>query len=140
MPPITKVSVVSENQSTQDAVRSIVQCQAEFEFLGRHATLDAIKSARPDVVLVDGHNGEAISFCERILVQAPKTKIVLLSDSSEEHHINRAIGAGVTGVVLKQNLEADVLKAINSVSKGHYFLSAEIADAVVAFYRNTPKN
>jgi DNA-binding NarL/FixJ family response regulator len=138
MTPKTKVSVVSVNPTTHDTVFSIIQLQAGIDYLGRHNTLESIKAARPDVVLVDGHDASTIEFCERILIQSPKTKIVLMSNSSEEHHINRAIGAGITGVVLNQSLATDVPKAINAVSKGHYYLSAEIADAVVAFYRNTP--
>jgi DNA-binding NarL/FixJ family response regulator len=134
-----KIVVVTENQNTQDVVQRVVDNQAGIEFLGCCATLDTINLAHPDVVLVDGHNEQMMTFCGRILTQIPKAKIVLISDSSEERHINQAIGAGITGVVLKQSLESDVVKAINSVSKGHYYLSAEIADAVVAFYRNTPK-
>jgi len=133
----TRVSLVSDNPETEEAVLAVVAPQMGIEFLGRHTTLDAIKSARPDIVLVEGHDGEIIDFCERILLQSPKTKIVLLSSTSEERHINQAIGAGITGVVLKLSLQTDVPKAISAVSKGHYYLSAEIADAVVAFYRNS---
>jgi DNA-binding NarL/FixJ family response regulator len=123
---------------TMGLLRSIVQSQPQIHLLGESHSLDAIKSLKPDVILVGGSNMEAIEFCQRVLLQSPKTKVVLLSEEGREHQVNQAIGAGVNGVVLMRNLTTDTVRAISAVSKGHCFLSPEIAGAAVAFYRDNP--
>src|SRR5450432_56250 len=56
-----------------------------------------------------------IDAAREILRVSPRTKVVLLSMYGEDHHVVRALKAGVSGYVLKTRAAADLLQALRDV-------------------------
>jgi two-component system response regulator NreC len=72
-----------------------------------------------------------IDAAREILRVSPRTKVVLLSMYGEDHHVVRALKAGVSGYVLKTRAAADLLQALREVEAGSIYLSPGISRAVV---------
>jgi DNA-binding NarL/FixJ family response regulator len=95
---------------------------------GRDA-LALVRSEQPDVVVLDlnlpGIGG--FELLRRILVEAPTTRIMVLSMHIEARFASRAIQAGARGYMSKNAVPAELLKALRAVAEGGRYIEAEIA-------------
>ena len=111
-----------------------------FEILGEAADgLEAIALAerlRPEVVVVDLAmpvlNG--IDAVREIGRRSPRSKAILLTMYTEEHHVLEALRAGVKGCVSKSQAAEHLLQAIQDVRAGGVYLSPHVSGAVVQAY------
>ncbi|GAA1565201.1 MULTISPECIES: response regulator [Streptomyces] len=95
---------------------------------------------RPDVVLMDLQLGEGIDGVEatRRITAAPNPPHVLvLTTYDTDADINRAIGAGATGYLLKAERPEELFAAIHAAAEGRTTLSAPVASRVMAAMRGT---
>ena len=90
----------------------------------------------PDIALLDLTmpllNG--IDAGRAILQTSPKTKIVLLTMHTEDHHVLQALRAGIKGYVLKTRATEELVQAIQEVSRGKLYLTPGVSEAVVQAY------
>ena len=71
------------------------------------------------------------------------TKVVLLTQHTEDHLVIESLRAGVKGYVLKTNASQELLQAIRSVCRGETYLTPTISGVIVeAFLRtnNAPES
>lgn len=93
----------------------------------------------PDLILLDlrlpGLNGiEAIPW---FLKSAPKTKIVVLSQSDQEENVLKAIQAGASGYLLKGSTRQQLADAIRVVLEGGSPLDPAVASYIVNSFKQT---
>jgi DNA-binding NarL/FixJ family response regulator len=99
-------------------------------------TLDACQMAftenRPDVLLLDISipNGDAIAFCQQMINDYPKMKIVAVTIHDEYSIIQRMLDCGVHGYVLKSSPVYMLIDAITCVWQGDRFISPEVEDII----------
>jgi two-component system response regulator NreC len=114
-----KLQVVGEASDGQDAVRL-----AEIH--------------NPDITVLDISmpilNG--IEAARELSRSCPKTKSILLTQHDEEQYIHEALEAGMKGYVLKSQVASDLLRAIQQVSRGEFYLSPGISRSVIEAYRS----
>lgn len=82
------------------------------------------QSSLPDVVLLDLTMPEmnGLETTQHLKKDYPSIKIVILSVHSEERHIVRMVGMGVSGYLLKNSELSEVTRAVEAVhEKGYYF-------------------
>jgi DNA-binding NarL/FixJ family response regulator len=101
--------------------------------------LEAIALAerfQPTVVVIDlampALNG--IDAAREIVRRVPRSKVILLSMYTEEHHVLEALRAGIKGCVSKSQAAEHLLQAIKDVSGGGVYLSPHVSGAVVQAY------
>ena len=87
---------------------------------------------KPDVMVMDlsmsGMGGlEAI---RRIMMRHEKAKILVLSMHEDLSFANQALKLGAKGYLIKNTLGDDLVKAIETISRGEVFLSDEIAKKI----------
>jgi DNA-binding NarL/FixJ family response regulator len=112
----------------------------KFEILGEASDgLEAIVMAerlQPNVVVIDlampALNG--IDASREIVKRAPRSKVILLTMHTEEHHVLEALRAGVKGCVSKSQAAEHLLQAIKDVCVGGVYLSPHVSGAVVQAY------
>jgi two-component system response regulator NreC len=133
------VVLADDHPLVRQGVRRLLE-RAEFEILGEASNgLEAISLAeqfRPDVIVLDLSmptlNGiEAVHEISRV---SPRTKIILLTMYTEEHHILEALRAGVNGCLSKTQAPEHLLDAIREVSAGGVYLSPSVSGAIVQGY------
>lgn len=96
------------------------------------------ETVHPDIAVMDitmpTLNG--IDAARELARSCPKTKTILLTQHEEEQYIHEALEAGVRGYVLKNQVASDLVHAIQQVSRGGFYLSPGVSQAVVEAYRS----
>ncbi|HZC81727.1 MAG TPA: response regulator transcription factor [Nitrospiraceae bacterium] len=96
------------------------------------------ETLHPDIAVMDISmptlNG--IDAARELARSSPKTKTILLTQHEEEQYIHEALQAGVRGYVLKNQVASDLVHAIQQVSRGGFYLSPGVSQAVVEAYRS----
>jgi two-component system response regulator NreC len=111
-----------------------------FEVVGEAADgREAVKLAaelKPDVVIMDigmpTLNG--IEATAQILKGNPRTGVIILSMHSDESYLVRTLTAGAKGYLLKDTAEADLHRAVETVSQGKPFFSPAIGKVLLEDY------
>jgi DNA-binding NarL/FixJ family response regulator len=67
----------------------------------------------------------------------PSLKIIVLTVDGDEHVVREAMRLGVNGYVLKSNASAEILAAVDTVTRGQTYLSPEVTTTVANIYRRS---
>src|SRR5882672_327740 len=135
----TTVVLADDHPVVREGVRRLLE-REEFEVLGEASDgledISLTERLHPDVVVLDLAmpilNG--IGAVREIAKIAPRTKVILLTMYTEEHHILEALRAGVKGCVSKTQAPEHLLQAIREVSSGGVYLSPSVSGVVVQGY------
>jgi DNA-binding NarL/FixJ family response regulator len=131
-----RIVVADDHRILLDGLRSLLQKQVDIELVSSYGNgedlLNELKTTKPDVVLTDvnmpGMNG--IVLTEKIKEWYPSIAVIVLSMFDDEDHIMEAIEAGVSGYLLKNVGDAELIDAIRSVSNGKTYFSSEISEKI----------
>ena len=129
--PIT-VLLADDHALVRRGFRRILEDDAEIAVVGEASDGDeAVRLAltlKPRVVVMDyampGTNGLAAT--RRILKEAPRTIILVLSMHSEDTLVRQAIEAGARGYILKGALDLDLAAAVKRAAAGEMVLDAPL--------------
>lgn len=103
---------------------------------------ETMKSGLPDVILMDidmpGRNG--IEAVKLVRAQNLKTAIIMLTVFDDNKHVFDAICAGASGYLLKKNISARLIAAIQDVLEGGAPMSPAIAKMVIQSMQRTVNN
>ena len=92
---------------------------------------------KPDVILLDlklpGLSG--LEVLELLAKKAPKTRIIVLTQSAHEEDVLNAIMQGASGYLLKSSTVPQLIEGIRNVMKGGATLDARIAKYVMESLR-----
>ena len=103
---------------------------------------ETMKSGLPDVILMDidmpGRNG--IEAVKLVRAQSLKTAIIMLTVFDDNKHVFDAICDGASGYLLKKNISARLIAAIQDVLEGGAPMSPAIAKMVIQSMQRTVNN
>jgi DNA-binding NarL/FixJ family response regulator len=133
------VLLADDHPVFRQGLRALLE-REKFEILGEASDgLEAIVMAerlQPAVVVIDlampALNG--IDASREIVKRTPRSKVILLTMYTEEHHVLEALRAGVKGCVSKSQAAEHLLQAIKDVCAGGVYLSPHVSGAVVQAY------
>lgn len=96
------------------------------------AALDAVGKLRPDVALVDWslRNQDAAGLIETLHQGDPRLPILVLSIHDEIFYAERALAAGASGYVMKQEATERIVDAVRQVACGRPYLSERAAQSI----------
>ncbi len=102
-----------------------VCCQAQSE---PHA-LERLRAAKPDLAVVDLalKEGHGLRLIKRLRRRRPRLKVLVMSMFGRADYVTNAFAAGVHGYITKDEAAEKLLEAIDSVMKGQFYLSKEMA-------------
>ena len=89
----------------------------------------------PDVAVIDISMPvmDGIETARQMRVHCKSTRILMLSIYDNPEYIQRAIGVGAQGYILKDMIGNDLLTAIRTVYKGKRYFSQKIAEIAEKF-------
>ena len=89
----------------------------------------AIAAQRPDLMLLDLRLGPAdgLESIKAFKAQSPEVRILIISQFDESVYAERALRAGASGYVMKEQASDEVLRAIRAVLAGHIYVSPKIS-------------
>ena len=123
-------------------MRVLLDLQPDIEVVGqatdRQSAFDIAEREHPDVFLVDIRLGResAVDFLEELLA-ASGAKAILLTGFTTEEQIHRAIQAGATGLVYKEESAEVLMRAIRKVHAGEAWLSRAMIASELSRLRNS---
>ena len=136
-PDVIKVLVVDDHPVVRDGLRNMLLAFDDLELIWEAENgLEALSCCRqntPDVILMDiimpGMGG--IQATRLIHEQYPQVKIIILTNSPDEEHVQETLQAGAVGYLIK-NASIDALaNAIRSAYSGQPVLSPEATTALM---------
>ncbi len=87
-----------------------------------------------DVAMPDLNGVEAT---RQIAELCPGCHVLILSMHKDAVYVRESLRAGAKGYLLKDSIDADLLRAVRAVASGHGFLSPEISGTVLEGYQQT---
>jgi DNA-binding NarL/FixJ family response regulator len=133
-----RLVVADDHPVVRAGIVTMLDTASDIEIIGVAASAeDAVALAeveRPDVLLMDLRMPQmgGIEATRRIVRAHPATRVLILTTYSDDLDIQRALGAGAAGYMLKDAEWADVCAAIRAVASGESYLAPAIARRVVA--------
>ena len=125
-----RILVVDDFELFRQFVRSIMAENRELQIVGDASDgLEAVQKAvelKPDLILMDiglpSLNG--IEAARQIRELVPESKIVFLSQESFAEVVQKAMGVGASGYVIKVMAGCELLTAVGAVLIGKRFVSS----------------
>lgn len=130
------IVLVDDHAVVRAGVKRLLEQEPLFEVIGEAESgekgYQLFGVLKPDVMVMDlsmsGMGGlEAI---RRIMMRHEKAKILVLSMHEDLSFANQALKLGAKGYLIKNTLGDDLVKAIETISRGEVFLSDEIAKKI----------
>lgn len=135
-----RICIAEDHAILRAGLRALLAAHPDVEIVAEAADglelLGAIQQYIPDLVLMDLsmpklHGLEAIVEIHK---RHPEVKILVLTMHDAEEYVLAALQAGALGYVLKDNTEAELMQAIQTVLAGKMYLSPEISGTIVHGY------
>lgn len=135
-----RILLADDHNIIRSGLRLLLEQQPDFKVVaeaadGREAVALAAKH-HPEVVVLDigmpQLNG--IEATREIVAAEPQAQVVILSMHADEGYVLRALKAGARAYILKNAAEADLIRAVRSVSEGKSFFSPTISKLLLEDY------
>ncbi len=143
--PKQRIVLVDDHEVVRLGLKSLLERHPQFEVVGEAGSareaLEQVAALKPEIVLMDirlpGTSG--IEACEEIVDKYPGTKVIMLTSYAEDEMLFSAIRAGASGYILKQIGSDELIRALESVSRGEALLDPAVTQRVFQEVRRAVK-
>jgi DNA-binding NarL/FixJ family response regulator len=140
-----RVLLVDDHPLVRHALKAAISGECDLAVCGeaedRDGTLAAIEASRPDLAIVDValKNSDGIRLIRDIHDRHPRMLTLVLSMHEESLYAERAIRAGASGYISKQEAPAKIMQAVRKVLRGEIYwgdgVAAQVASKVARSVR-----
>ena len=141
------IFVADHNLMVRNGLIALFNQTEGFDVVGEAGdsdeTLIKVKKLRPDIILMESTLPMFTDFDTIRLIHSasPKTRVVVMAAELKKHDVRQALQGGAKGYILKTASFAELVKAIQSVCRGGYYLSSEIkTDIIENFLKQTDES
>jgi two-component system, NarL family, response regulator NreC len=137
----TRVLLVDDHAVVRAGIRLVLDGASGIEVIGEAGTeeraLVIARAHQPDVIVLDvllpGKGG--IALITELLEVSAKSRVLMLSSSSEPGTVEKALQAGATGYSVKRSTDTDLIAAVQAVAAGSSYVHPELGAALAAARR-----
>ena len=137
------ILIADDHQMIIDGLKRFIADEPDMEVVGAvgdgRTLVDLAAEIRPNVVVVDlklpGIDG--IEATQRMLTNNPDLRVVGLSMHQDMNNLVGMLRAGAKGYISKQSASRELIRAIYSVTSGHYYLCPELTTTMVEVFMNS---
>src|SRR6266704_4347299 len=133
----SRVIIIEDHPVLCSGLRQLIDNQPDLACVGvADNVLDAkrlVDQCKPDLLVLDLRlkGGDALDFIKTLRVEHRAVKVLVLSQYDELIFAERALRAGASGYIMKENATNEVLRAVRKVLAGELYFSERVAAAVV---------
>src|SRR5215510_2436833 len=141
-----RLCLIEDQCLIRAGLKTLLIAQPDIEVVGeagdRKSALEVAQRMLPDVFLVDLQlaRDPVVDFLEELLALRRESSAVLLTGVFCEDEIHRAIQAGATGLVYKEDDPEVLIRAIRTVYGGEAWLSRSLMTAALSRFRSSRRN
>lgn len=131
------VVVVEDHPLLREGLKQLIDGQPDLSCIAvADNTSDAKRLAeqcKPDLMLLDLRLkvGDSLDLIKSLRVEHPELKVLVLSQYDELLFAERALRAGASGYIMKENATDEVLRAVRKVLAGELYFSERVAAAIM---------
>jgi two-component system, NarL family, response regulator NreC len=133
-----RVIVADRHPSFREAVRRILDEQPNLEIMGEAgeglSLLHLVRNspAGPLLVILDVSlpNIPWIEAISRIKADHGETDVLILSMHEDVEYLKQALSNGAEGYLVKERIDAELLRAIDTIRQGSVFVPESLANGV----------
>ena len=132
-----RIIVVDDHPLLRDGLIKLLSAEKDLKFVGEADNVaDArrlVAQAKPDLMLLDLRlkSGDSLDLIKSMKVEQPDLKILVVSQHDEMLFAERALRAGASGYVMKENATDEILTAMRNVLDGELYFSRRVGAAAV---------
>ncbi|KAB0491089.1 response regulator [Pseudomonas vancouverensis] len=138
LPHPIRIALVDDHSLVRDGIKALLAVMSPLEMVGEAENgADAIAMVgrcQPDLLLVDislpDING--LELTRVLRAQYPALKVLVLSMYDNYEYVSESVRSGASGYVLKNAPSREIIAAIEAISSGGTFYSADIAQRLIA--------
>jgi DNA-binding NarL/FixJ family response regulator len=140
-PPI-RVLLIDDSPIIRLGLRSALEDYSDISIVGEAGNVAdgtaALSQLKPDIVLLDLHlpDKSGLVACREFIKARPQLKILVLTSSSNERHVQEALAAGARGYLLKDNDGTTLANALRTVANGQPVIDPSMASQVLNLVKN----
>jgi DNA-binding NarL/FixJ family response regulator len=132
----TRILLAEDHALIRQGIGNLLRAEPDFEVVGEadsgRAAVTQTLQVHPDVVLMDVGLPEmnGIEATREIKKADPGVLVLGLSVHSDRRFVDRMLGAGASGYMLKDGPFPELLDAIRAIRHGEVFLSSQVESAL----------
>jgi DNA-binding NarL/FixJ family response regulator len=132
-----QILIVDDHPLVREGLATRISSQEGFEVCGEAADLETAlelaRTTKPDLVIVDISlkSGDGIDLIKRIKATDGHAKMLVATMYDESLYAERAVRAGATGYINKQEMPENIIEAIREVLAGRLYLSPQMTRHIV---------
>ena len=131
------VIVVEDHPVLCDGLKQLISSQPDLVCVGVADNVSGakqlIQECKPELMILDLRlkAGDSLDFIKTLRVECPEVRVLVLSQYDELIFAERALRAGASGYIMKENATDEVLRAMRKVLAGELYFSERVAAAIV---------
>ena len=139
-----RVLIADDQSLVRTGFRVILDAEADVDVVGEagdgRATVDAARSLRPDVVLMDIRMPEldGIETTRLLAADGSPPRILILTTFDLDEYVYEALRAGASGFLLKDAGADELLHAVRVIAAGEALLSPSVTRRLIADFASRP--
>lgn len=140
-----RVLIVDDHELVAESLERLLADQSDIEVVGIAGTgaeaLEMAAELRPDVVLMDFKlpDADGTDVARQVKERRPEAKVVMVTGYAEDAILIRAIEAGCSGFVTKQQASATVVSAVRAASVGESLIEPTLLARLLPRLRQTDR-
>lgn len=135
--PRIRVALADDHPVVLAGVKALIHAAPEMELVGEaadgNAALQVILETEPDVVVMDismpGLTG--LELVQRVGSELGAVKVLVLTVHEDRAYVQKVLGAGARGYLLKRSAAEELVRAIRAVHTGGLYVDPAIAGKFV---------
>ena len=133
-----RLVLADDHEIMRVGLRSLLENQFNWSVVGEaidgEEAVEMVLSLKPDVALLDIAMPKisGLEAARQILLQVPRTKILLLSAHDSTQVIADVLDSGAKGYVLKSDAARDLVAAVQALYSNQTFFTPKVADLVLS--------
>jgi DNA-binding NarL/FixJ family response regulator len=132
-----RILLVDDHRIVREGLASMLSTQPDLQIVGEAGTgneaVVQIEQLRPTIVLLDLElpDFDGVSILERIRVDFPDVRVIILTAYGSDERIFDAVRAGAKGYLLKEAGLDEILHAVRVVAAGGSLMEPGIAERLL---------